>query len=254
VAVAAAEFERSVHRVGRYRVHALHTGAGEALVLLHGLSGSSRWWRYNVPALAKHFRTHTPDLVGFGRSHAWVAQPTISEMAAIIVEWLDVSEIEQAHIIGHSMGGQIAIHLAAEAPERVKRLVLVSAAGIPREMTLAAMTRFIAEIVPPRAWGTPTFLPTVAVDALRMGPRVFFSATNHLLRDDVRPLLAQIQAPTLLVWGRLDPLTPLVHGEFMAQHIPGSKLIVFDEAAHMPMVDGAERFNEEVIGFLADHV
>lgn len=250
--MAAAEFERSVHRVGRYRVHALHTGVGEALVLLHGLSGSSRWWRYNVPALAQHFRTHTPDLVGFGRSRAWVAQPTITEMAAILAEWMDVSDIEQAHIIGHSMGGQIAIHLAAEAPSRVKRLVLVSAAGIPRELTLAAMTRFIAEIVPPRAWGTPTFLPTVAVDALRMGPRVFLSATNHLLRDDVRPLLAQIQAPTLLVWGRLDPLTPLVQGEHMAEHIPNAKLIVFDDAAHMPMVDAAERFNEQVIGFLSE--
>ena len=144
--MAAAAFERSEHRVGRYRVHALHTGVGEALVLLHGLSGSSRWWRYNVPALAHHFRTHTPDLVGFGRSRAWVAQPTITEMAAILAEWMDVSDIEQAHIIGHSMGGQIAIHLAAEAPTRVKRLVLVSAAGIPRELTLAAMTRFIAEI------------------------------------------------------------------------------------------------------------
>ncbi len=250
MAVAAAEFERSVHRVGRYRVHALHTGGGEALVLLHGLSGSSRWWRYNVPALAEHFRTHTPDLVGFGRSRAWVAQPTIREMAAILAEWMQVSEIERAHVIGHSMGGQIAIHLAAEAPARVRRLVLVSAAGIPRELTLAAMTRFIAEIVPPRAWGTPTFLPTVAVDALRMGPRVFFSATSHLLRDDVRPLLARIEAPTLLVWGRLDPLTPLVHGEQMAKLIPNARLIVFDEAAHMPMVDAAESFNEEVLRFL----
>jgi pimeloyl-ACP methyl ester carboxylesterase len=130
-------------------------------------------------------------------------------------------------------------------------MVLVSAAGIPRAMTLAAMTRFIAEIVPPRAWGTPTFLPTVAVDALRMGPRVFFSATSHLLRDDVRPLLARIQVPTLLVWGRLDPLTPLAHGEHMAQHIPNAELIVFDDAAHMPMVDAAARFNEQVIAFLS---
>jgi pimeloyl-ACP methyl ester carboxylesterase len=254
VAVAAAQFERSVHRIGRYRIHTLHSGAGDALLLLHGLSGSSRWWRHNVPALAEHFRTHTPDLVGFGRSRAWVAQPTIGEMAAILAEWMDASEIERAHVIGHSMGGQIAIHLAAEAPQRVRRLVLVSAAGVPRELTLAAMTRFIAEIVPPRAWGAPTFLPTVAADALRMGPRVFFSATSHVLRDDVRPLLPRIQAPTLLVWGRLDPLTPLAHGEYMAQHIPNAELLVFEGAAHMPMVDASARFNEEVVRFLSDHV
>lgn len=248
--VVAAAFERSVHRIGRYRIHALHAGTGDALVLLHGLSGSSRWWRYNVPALGQDFRTHTPDLVGFGRSRAWVAQPTISEMAAIIGEWMDVSEIERAHVIGHSMGGQIAIHLAADSPQRVQRLVLVSSAGIPRELTFSALTKFVAEIVPPRAWGAPTFLPTVAADALRMGPRVFVTATSHVLRDDVRPLLPRIQAETLLIWGKEDPLTPIANGGKMAALIPKARLVVFENAAHMPMVDEAARFNEEVRRFL----
>ena len=248
--MAADKLERSIHRIGRYRIHALHTGQGDALVMLHGLSGSSRWWRYNVPFLAQHFRTHTPDLVGFGRSFGLVAQPSIAQMADILREWLDANEIEKLHLIGHSMGGQIAIHLAASAPERVQRLVLVSSAGIPRELSLTAIARFVAEIIPPRAWGSPTFLPTIATDALRMGPRVFITATNKLLRDDVRELLPRIEAPTLLIWGRLDPLTPLQHGEFMAGHIPSARLVIFDDAAHMPMVDRPERFNDEVLRFL----
>jgi pimeloyl-ACP methyl ester carboxylesterase len=148
------------------------------------------------------------------------------------------------------MGGQVAIHIAAKWPARIDRLVLVSAAGIPRPLTLAAMTRFIAEIVPPRGWGKPTFLPTVAADALRAGPRSLMGAANRLLRDDVRPLLGQITAPALLIWGRLDPLTPLAHGEFMAQHIAGARLIIFDDAAHMPMIDAPDRFNDEVLQFL----
>ena len=250
MAVAADKLERSYQRIGRYRIHALHTGAGDSLVMLHGLSGSSRWWRYNVPFFAEHFRTHTPDLVGFGRSHAWVAQPTIAEMANILRDWLDANGIEKTHLIGHSMGGQIAIHLAASYPQLVQRLVLVSSAGIPRDLSLTAIARFVAEIIPPRAWGTRSFLPTLATDALRMGPRVFIAATNKLLRDDVRALLPQISAPTLLVWGRLDPMTPLHHGEFMARHIPDARLVVLDDAAHMPMVDQPQRFNEEVLRFL----
>jgi pimeloyl-ACP methyl ester carboxylesterase len=148
------------------------------------------------------------------------------------------------------MGGQIAIHMAANAPARVNKLVLVSAAGIPRDLTIAAITRFVAEIVPPRRWGKPAFLPTVATDALRAGPRSLLSAANLLLRDDVRPLLPKITAPTLLVWGRLDPLTPVAHGEYMAQHITHSQLSIYEEAAHMPMVDAPARFNREVLSFL----
>ena len=246
----ALKLDRTLHRFGRYRIHALHGGSGEPLVLLHGLSGSSRWWRHNVPALAQHFRTHTPDLIGFGRSRAWAAQPTIEEMSEILEQWLDANQIPTAHVIGHSMGGQIALHLAARAPARVRKLVLVSAAGLPRELNLNQLTRFLAEVIPPRAWGTPSFLPTIALDALRAGPRVFLSAARQLLRDDVRPLLPRVMAPTLLIWGRLDALTPLEHGQEMNELIPNARLIVFENAAHMPMVDQPQRFNEEVLQFL----
>lgn len=248
--MAADRLERSLHRIGRYRIHALHTGEGAALILLHGLAGSARWWRNNVPALAAHFRTHTPDLVGFGHSRTWAAQPSIPMMAQLLQQWLEINEIERAHIIGHSMGGQIAIHLAAKWRERVGKLVLVSAAGIPRELSVTAFTRLVAEIVPPRSWGKPAFLPRIAADALRAGPRSLLGAAHLLLRDDVRPLLAQIRAPVLLIWGRLDPLTPLAQGEYLAAHIAGSRLVVFEDAAHVPMVDAPERFNREVLQFL----
>jgi pimeloyl-ACP methyl ester carboxylesterase len=237
-------------QVGDYRIHALHTGTGDALLLLHGLSGSAGWWRHNVPAFAQHFRTHTPDLVGFGRSRGRIVQPSIADMARIVETWLDLQQIERTHLIGHSMGGQIAIHLATQSPQRIRNLVLVAAAGIPRALSMTAAARFIAELVPPRRWGNPAFLPTIAADALRAGPRALLRATSYILRDDVRPLLSKISAPVLLVWGRHDPMTPLTQGEYMAQHIPGARWLVFDDAAHMPMVDQPARFNEQVLQFL----
>ncbi len=242
--------ERSLTHLGNYRVHALHAGTGAPLVLLHGLAASSRWWRYNVPALSEHFRVHAPDLVGFGRSRARTLAPAIPEMARLLWQWLDARQVGKTHLIGHSMGGQIAIHMATRQPARVQRLVLVSAAGIPREFSLVAAARLLAEIISPRRWGNPAFLPTVATDVLRAGPRSLLRAGLHILRDDVRPLLPQIKAPTLLVWGRQDPLTPLVHGQEMANAIPDAKLVVFEDAAHMPMVDRPEQFNREVLNFL----
>jgi pimeloyl-ACP methyl ester carboxylesterase len=250
--VVAAPAERSQVEAGGYRIHAFHTGAGDPLVLLHGLSGSAGWWRHNVPAFAAHFRTHTPDLVGFGHSRGRVAQPSITEMADVVAAWLDAQHIERAYLIGHSMGGQIAIHLAAQVPARIDKLVLVAAAGIPRKLSMTAAARFLAELVPPRRWGNPTFLPTIAADALRAGPRALFRATNYILHDDVRPLLPRLTMPTLLVWGRHDPMTPLSQGEEMARGIPGARLLVFEDAAHMPMVDRPQRFNQEVLQFLRD--
>ncbi len=231
-----------------YRVHALHDGAGPHVVLLHGLVGSGRWWRFTMPALAAHFSVHAPDLIGFGRSRG--AQPTIPEMAIVIREWMDRCGIADAHVVGHSMGAQIAIHLAARHQGSVRRLVLVDAAGIPRVLNLPRAARFMTEIAPPRAWGSPAFLPTIAADALRAGPRVFAKATINLLRDDVRPLLARIDAPTLVIWGARDKLTPVSDGEVIASSIPNAELRVFRRSAHMPMIDEPERFNTEVLEFL----
>ena len=241
--------EFSVTHVDRCRIYSQHQGTGPDVVLLHGLSGSSRWWRYTVPALAPYFRAHAPDLVGFGRSRG-SAQPTIEEMADLVVDWMQARGIIRPHLIGHSMGGQIAIHIAAHHGDAIDRLVLVSAAGTPRRISLAQAVRFLTEIAPPRAWGAPRFLPTLARDALRAGPFTLSRATGFLMKDDVRPLLPLIRAQTLLIWGRHDALTPLRDGKAMATAIPNARLIVYDRAAHMPMVDRAERFNADVLSFL----
>ena len=219
--------------------------------MLHGLSGSARWWRYTVPALAQNYAVHVPELVGFGRSKPALRDFTIAELAAVMAEWLELNGLARTRMVGHSMGAQIAIHLASDAPQRIERLVLVSASGIPRPRVPAELMRFVSEVVPPRAWGSPTFLPSIVADALRAGPLVLTRATLALISDDVRPRLARIQAPTLLIWGALDPLTPVEHGELMARSIPNSRLIVLAGAAHNPMVDRAADFNRELLGFLS---
>lgn len=236
--------------MGRLRIHSVHAGHGEPVVLVHGLSGSHRWWGTTIPALAPHRSVHVPELVGFGGSRPAGAQPDLDGLAAVLTDWLDAIGVERADIVGHSMGGQVAIHLAASAPERVRRLVLADASGIPRPLRPSEVVRFAAEVLAPRSWVSPRFLPTIARDALAAGPRTLLRATLHILRDDVRPLLPRILAPTLLIWGALDPLTPPEQGAEMAASVPRSVLVTLPEASHVPMVEATASFNAALLGFL----
>jgi pimeloyl-ACP methyl ester carboxylesterase len=243
---------RIVTRVGQHAIHALEVGEGsECVALVHGLSGSSRWWRRNLAAFGRRYRVLVPDLVGFGRTGCGGRVPSIPEAARVLCEWLDRLGVERAHMVGHSMGGQIAVHLAARYPERLQRLVLVDAAGIARPLQPRALAQFALGVAPPRRWGDPFFIPVIMRDALSTGPRRILQATMHILRDDVRPLLPSIQAPTLVVWGEWDTLVPVEHAREFRSRIPGARLVVLRRAAHNPMVDRAADFNRMVLRFLA---
>lgn len=237
--------------VGSYTIHWLEAGeADDVLVLLHGLSGSGRWWARNVPGLSRRHRVMIPDLVGYGRTPLAGRVPSLPQMADLLASWLEVLGLAAVDVAGHSMGGQVAIHFAAHHPERVRRLVLVDAAGIPRPVTPRHVARFAMEIAPLWRWGDPSFLPTIVGDAWTAGPRTLFRSIAHIVRDDVRPLLGSIRAPTLVVWGEGDTWVPLAHALKLRRAIPDASLVVLRGAAHMPMVDRPEAFNRLVLRFL----
>lgn len=242
---------RTTFDLGPYHIHALDSGTGgREVLLLHGLSGSSRWWRRNLGALAEHFRVLAPDVIGFGRSRFRGRIPPPEELAAVLAEWTGQVAEGAVDLVGHSMGGQIAIHLAARFPERVRRLVLVDSAGIPRRLTPWALTRFAMELAPPTRWGDPTFLPVIAGDALSAGPGTLLRALAHVVRDDVRPLLPLIRARTLIVWGERDTVVPRADAEEFRAHILHARLTVIPGAAHNPMIDRPAEFNRVLLRFL----
>ena len=241
---------RSRTRLDGAEVHAVHAGSGDPVVLVHGLCGSHRWWRHTIDPLAARYRVHVPELIGFGESVCAGRPPDIPGMSALLVDWLDARGLERVRLVGHSMGAQISIHLAADHPERVQRLVLVSPAGVPRDLDALSLARFAVELVPPRGWGDPRFIPTLAADVLRTGPRVILGVTRNLLDDDVRPLLPRIEAPTLVLHGALDPLVPEAHARLVAAGIPRAELTLLPGAAHNPMIDSPDTFNARVLEFL----
>lgn len=222
------------------------------MVLLHGLSGSSRWWRYTIPALRTAYRVHVPEMIGYGESRGAVRHPTLPEMAGLLVRWLDAIGIDRTHFVGHSMGAQVGVHLASRWPDRVGRLVLSDAAGVPHALDLSTLRLVARQLLAPRSWGRLVFLPTIAADVLRTGPRTLVRAVRGILADDIRPLLPRVSAPTLLLWGEHDPVTPLEDAEAIARMIPRSRVVVIAGAAHNPMADRPDAFNGELLRFLEE--
>lgn len=192
-------------RVGPATIAYQVAGTGPPIVLVHGLSGSSRWWVRNIRPLAERFRVHAVDLIGFGSSRRGY-RFVLSEAADYLARWMQQIGLEGAGLVGHSMGGYIVAELAADHPDRVARLVLVDAAALPFDRSIPFHgLSMIGELRSVR----PSFLPTLLYDALRAGPWTLWSAAGELLRADLRPKLERIAAPALVVWGEHDTLVPL---------------------------------------------
>lgn len=234
-----------------YRVWETRTGSGTPVALVHGLSGSSRWWSRNVDALAKSHLVAAIDLVGFGRSQPFTmfprTLPEFGEASALIARWLETFG-EPVHLVGHSMGGLLSIRVAAERPDLVRSLVLVDAAGVPFELAPMEHLRSLRS----QTFGLARIGTVLIPDVWRAGPTSVAVASARILLTDAREQLQRITAPTLLVWGDHDALVPLRYGEMMHELIPDSRLVVLEGASHVAMWDEPAGFNREVGAFLAE--
>jgi len=241
--------ERRVATVGDYPVRykiAGHEG-GEPVILVHGLSGSTRWWTENVEALARLYRVYLVDLPGFGAMRRSPLRQGVQAATNWLIRWIEAVGAQPAHLVGHSMGGHICLRIAMERPDLVSRLALVApAVWFVRGSLLAR----IAPLVDETRQFSPRFMATLSYDALRAGPITLLRSARDLLREDVARDLTAIQAPTLLIWGEHDALVPVLVGYELRRLIPQSRLLVLKDANHVPMFHDARRFNAALLQFL----
>lgn len=221
-------------------------GKGSPVVLIHGLAGSTKWWARNVGALARKHEVHTVDLVGFGKSAG--GRFVLAEAAGLLAEWMRRRGLRNASVVGHSMGGHIAVDLAAAHPELVERLVLVDAAlnfsGAP--------TPRLADVSKTLPYLPFAMLPVILPDAARAGLPTLARATMQIAKTDMRPILEQVRARTLIVWGENDPCVPLDMAYELTRMLPCETLAVIKEAGHVPQWEQPLAFNAVVARFLAD--
>jgi pimeloyl-ACP methyl ester carboxylesterase len=247
-----------------YRV----AGSGPPLVLVHGMLNSSRHWQQVALRLADRYTVIAPDLIGHGDSAAPRGDYSLGAHAASIRDLLAAIGVDRATIVGHSLGGGVAMQFFYQFPQRVERLVLVSSGGLGRDVSpmlrLATLpgVGVLLSIAHPRLLGglyslgsrmraqgndTGTYLQATA-RALRPlqtpGARRAFLHTLRAVIDhrgqrvaatDRLHLLEAI--PTLIVWGERDHTIPLQHGLAAHAAIPGSRFRTLADAAHFPHLD-----------------
>src|SRR4051795_5794029 len=241
-------------------------GWGPLLVLLHGIAGSSDTWNDVIEPLAEKYTVVAPDLLGHGASAKPRGDYSLGAYASGIRDLLGALGHGRGTIVGHSLGGGVAMQLAYQFPDRCDRLVLVSSGGLGREghLMLRAAVLPGSELVLPLLASSRVLSASAAVGSLfarfgmRAGPDLQemwrgFSSLNdvgaraafiHTLRGIVDPGGQRVNAtdrlylaqrmPTMLLWGERDPIIPVEHGRAAHEIIPGSRFESFEGAGHFP--------------------
>jgi pimeloyl-ACP methyl ester carboxylesterase len=264
------------HRVS-YRIAG---DEGPVILLIHGITGSSAQWEPVMDRLDSDFRLVAPDLLGHGESAKPRGDYSLGAYASGLRDLMASLDLPAATVIGHSLGGGVAMQFAYQFPERCERLGLVSSGGLGREVSplLRAATLPGAEFVLPLIAANWSRSVGVAVsDALgRIGLRLGSdlaevgrgyaslidgearAAFLHTLRAVIEPggqrvsavdrLYLAEEVPSLIVWGRRDPLIPVAHAHKAHEAMPGSRLEIFDRSGHFLQIEEPVRF----AGVLAD--
>jgi len=244
---------------------------GEPLLMIQGLGADQRGWALQRLPFGRRFRCLALDNRGVGRSGRPPGPYSIVEMAADAVAVLDAAGVDTAHVMGASMGGVIAQVIGVAAPERVRSLVLACTACTHHEWRRELLAEWAA-VVEARGMGAlvPEGLSWLIGPRLRrrVGPwlnllapivlqadAASFSAQVQAILDmpdDMKNELQAITAPTLVIVGSQDVLTPMGDSEELVERIPNARLVVLPGAAHGLMVESPIAYNAAVMEFLAE--
>jgi pimeloyl-ACP methyl ester carboxylesterase len=228
-------------------VHYEVAGEGDPIVLVHGLSESTRLWYRNIPELSRHYRVYLIDLPGFGAMRKAHRHFNLQQSSSWLDDWMQAVGLKEAHLVGHSMGGYVVMALAVLQPQKVKRLVLVDSIGIPfnrpvRQLVYPALKSIVKT--------TPAFWPCINYDYLRAGPIMVERVAQQIVRLDATSIIMSVHTPTLIIWGENDDLVPLASGRLLHEQIAGSRLFIIPQTNHFGMFEQPAAFNHALLTFL----
>ncbi len=245
-------------QAGVHRFKVLSLGAGGIpAVLIHGFGGDGGTWLFNQDALAQNRLVHVIDLPAHGDSEPTVASGKVADIAAAMLELFGALDIEKAHLIGHSLGGAVALAIAQAAPERVQSLSLIAPAGIGAEISAPYIDGFLAA---ERRKPMKEVLSLLFADPQGMNAEMVENVLRFKRLDGVPEALAAIAAnlmadgkqridlrsgldgkiPALIIWGEADQIIPASQSDGLPAAIGVARLA---NAGHMPMMEEAAQVN-----------
>jgi pimeloyl-ACP methyl ester carboxylesterase len=262
-----------------YRV----AGSGPPVVLIHGMLNSSSHWRSVALSLARDYTVVAPDLIGHGDSAAPRGDYSLGAHAASIRDLLAAIGIDRATIVGHSLGGGVAMQFFYQFPQRVERLALISSGGLGREVSpmlrtaaLPGVSGVLSATISPRVLralrargarlrergiAAGIYMQAIARALAPLENADARGAFLHTLRAVIDIHGQRVSAtdrlyllesmPTLIVWGGRDNTIPLRHGRSAHEAIPGSRFSVLDGAAHFPHLEDPDGLSELLRDFVA---
>ncbi len=266
-----------------HRVCFRRRGEGPLIVLIHGITGRSEQWNPAIEQLAEGHAVLAPDLLGHGESAKPRGDYSLGAYASAVRDTIAALGHERATIVGHSLGGGIAMQFAYQFPERCERLVLVSSGGLGREVhpllraaTLPGSEWVMPVLTHPTVLGAGesigrligllrlragTDLAEVARGFASLGDAKARSAFIHTMRAVLdaggqrvsaldRLYLAE-SVPSLIVWGSADPVIPVDHGRAAHEAMPGSGLEILEGVGHFPQLERPHEFSRLLVEFIA---
>ncbi|PKV67328.1 alpha/beta fold hydrolase [Pontibacter ramchanderi] len=255
----------------------------ETLIFIHGLGSYSPAWNKNVSELSQHYRCIAIDLPGYGKSDKAGITAGMASYASQVLALMDALQLKQVTLVGHSMGGQIALTAALQAPQRIKYLILAAPAGIEtfteQQKQLFKMTvtpESVQKTTPEQVVANfkvnfhqmPADAQYMVDDRLKMTESAAFGdysaavagSVAAMVDEPVYEQLPQVQVPTLIIFGAQDALIPNRYlnpnlttqavAETARDRIPNSKLVVLPEAGHFLQYEQANAFNQAIRDFL----
>jgi pimeloyl-ACP methyl ester carboxylesterase len=275
--------ETGVRTLHGRRVSFRRAGSGPTILLIHGITNSSLSWETAMARLARDYDVIAPDLPGHGDSDRHRGDHSIGAHACVLRDLLRVLEVDRVTVVGHSLGGGIAMQFAYQFPEMTERLVVVSSGGLGRDVSILIRGAALpfSEQVLPLLTAKPLVETGAAIAGLlgRMGLKPSAdlaeisrgiaslgdterrAAFVRTVRSVMSPLGQKVTAsdrlylaegtPTMIIWGDRDPIIPVAHARAAQAYLPHARLEIFEGSGHFPQLDDPAYFADLLADFVA---
>ncbi len=232
-------------------------GEGDPFLILHGWGVGKSSWENIQNILSKHFKVIVFDFPGFGSSGPIPSAWDVQKFSDFVLELAEKLNLEKFYLLGQSFGGRVAVKLAAKHPQKIKKLILVDAAGIkPKKTAGKKLCNSLAKIFKKFEWLPGYNLFKKAFYCIILGKTDYLEAKGtkkgsylKVVEEDLTPYLEKIDVETLVVWGKKDKITPLQDAYLMNRKIKNSKLKLID-CGHRPHRELPDILTKIIIEFI----